>query len=111
VKATVKNPTRAPFEAKLLFQSSDKLLIAQLDSGCKKVKSSIVECTLKKVPGGGRKSKEIGYIAPQVAKSIQISGSVTLLSEDLAPVANYRTTIEPLRAIPASQSLRTVRNW
>jgi len=95
VTADVTNPTSAMGDVRLIFSAPEMTSLRTKESGCTELKTGLVECIIKNVPGNGKGSTFVQYNVATVTKAVEISGSVTLLGRDLAPTASYRTTIEP----------------
>jgi hypothetical protein len=97
VRATVKNNASRPIDVELIFKTPTD---ADFDSkllppGCTKQSRQIAECFIEGLEPTDGLSKVIIYIAPQVTKVRDISGSVTMAVGEFAPVASYITTVEP----------------
>ena len=63
--------------------------------GCSRINNEQVECNIKGIQAGKKASEFVQYDVPTVSAPLEIFGSVTLVGEQLAPVAKYSTTVKP----------------
>jgi uncharacterized protein YdeI (BOF family) len=95
VSATVSNPTGHPIEVNLVFTTPDRSTIRALGSECQKVSEAVAQCRIEGIGANGSGGTFVQYDVPQVTAPTLIRGSVTLVSRDFSPVANYSTTVQP----------------
>jgi hypothetical protein len=95
VSATVTNPTSHTIEANLVFTTPDRSAIRALGSECRKISEEVAECRIEGIEANASGGTFVQYDVPEVTAPTQIRGSVTLVSRDFSPVANYSTTIKP----------------
>ena len=95
VSATVRNPTSRAIDANLVFNTPGRSSIRTLGAGCQKLSDEVVECRVEGIGPNGSGDTFVQYNVPVVSAPTSIRGSVTLVSRDFSPVANYSTTVEP----------------
>jgi hypothetical protein len=95
VSATVRNPTSREIDANLVFTTPDRSSIRTLGAECQKISDEVVECRIEGIEGNGSGDTFVQYNVPLVAAPLLIRGSVTLITRDFSPVANYSTTVTP----------------
>ncbi len=56
---------------------------------------AVAQCRIEAIGANGSGGTFVQYDVPQVTAPTLIRGSVTLVSRDFSPVANYSTTVQP----------------
>jgi hypothetical protein len=95
VTATVRNPTGRKIDANLVFTTPDRSSIRTLGAECQKISDEVVECRIEGIEGNGSGDTFVQYDVPVVVTPLSIRGSVTLITRDFSPVANYSTMVVP----------------
>ncbi|HXV63326.1 MAG TPA: hypothetical protein VEK15_21685 [Vicinamibacteria bacterium] len=95
VRAKISNQTPQTRDVDVVFQTPNRARIAETPgSGCSVLGAELIECTVT-LRGGEVITRVVRYRAPEVTASTSITGAVTLVSGQFAPVVDYRVTVVP----------------